>query len=96
MSNPKHKGPHCDGYCEGAAYTLNRQLFANGKDGVMKVDISEMKDRWAARDQFWIRASYTDIDGRESIDLPCGANRTTARSKAVKALQKMIKQIEGM
>ena len=22
MSNPKHKGPHCDGCCEGVAYTL--------------------------------------------------------------------------
>jgi len=22
VSNPKHKGPHCDGYCEGVAYTL--------------------------------------------------------------------------
>jgi hypothetical protein len=62
----------------------------------MKIEIYERDDTWNGRSHFWLKVAYTDKDGSESILLPCGASRSTAKSKAIRTLQKMIKQIGDM
>lgn len=43
MKNPKHFGPHCAGYCEGASYNITIRQLKN-KIAQLKSKIAELED----------------------------------------------------
>ena len=64
----------------------------------MKLDVELMDDINNVGKEYWVRieSEAIDVNYPDEVLLPMGRTAATAKSKAIRFLQKAIKQIEGM